>query len=79
MTAREAKEFCEARDSQLTADQFEHYKRVMVHHDDGSFFNLHYAFAEKHDKWWFVFSEHNGAHFFHEDEVHVHQYDMDLG
>lgn len=78
MTAKEAYEACKARDAALRADDFQWNQRVMVHHDDGSFFNLNYAFAEKDGKWWFVFSEHNGYHFFHEDEVHIHQYSMDL-
>ena len=77
MTAKEAHEALLKRDTELKADDFQWGHRVMVHHGDRSHFNLNNAFAEKHGEFWFIFSEHCGCHFFHEEDAHVYQYEME--
>jgi len=42
---------------------------VQVVHQDGSTMFFHYAFAERFEQWWLVFTEHCGYHAFYNDDL----------
>jgi hypothetical protein len=53
----------------LTVQDFNSNKGVYIQHQDGSSFIFRYAFYETVDEYLFVYSEHNGYHIFHIEDL----------
>ena len=64
-------------DATLGVDNDGYFHRVIhVVHRDGSSMILVHAHVQKHEMWYMVFSEHNGWHVFHEDDIEfLNQYE----
>lgn len=69
ITASEAFQRMKMFDKELTAYDFDGYTHVVIRHQDGSFMDLVNAFYMQEDCWIYVFSEHNGCHFFHKEDL----------
>lgn len=69
MKASEAAERLKELSKGLTANSFEWKSRVLVIHSDGTRLDFAYAFARKEDGFIFVFTEHNGYHWFCEEDL----------
>jgi hypothetical protein len=60
-----------------TLDAYDFQNRyVKVEHDDGSRFLFNYAFVRKDGHYLMVFTEHQGYHVFHEDEVTIEEMEV---
>ena len=56
-------------DGKLTAEAFQQNECVIIQHNDGSSFIFRCAFMIKRDEYIIVFTEHNGYHIFHKDDL----------
>ena len=65
----EAKQKALELDKQLRADDSRFSGSVLLAHQDGSIMFWEYAFCERHDEWWFVFTEHHGNHVYHHEDL----------
>lgn len=69
MNYSEAYEKAKLVDSGLKATDFQWNARVYVLHEDGSEMDFNYAFLMKDEDWVFVFTEHNGFHVWHLEDL----------
>jgi hypothetical protein len=53
----------------LLATDFDAHKYVLVEHEDGSRLFFRSAFMIQHEGWLYVFTEHNGYHYFHPEDL----------
>jgi len=63
----EAQNYIDSKKGKLTAYDFN--KITIVIHDDGSSFQFHFSFMEEDNKFIYVFTEHNGYHFFYKEDL----------
>lgn len=75
MNAKEAKEKIEKINKKLKSTDKRFKNSISITNVyDNSFMFFNNGFAEKHDEWWFVFTEHHGFHLYCDDEIKIVQY-----
>ena len=77
MTNDEINKRCAMFDDELTAYDFKYDSWVFIKHGDGSQMQLNHAFYMKEGPIYYVFTEHNGALWFHETEAFVTYADLE--
>jgi len=75
MKAIEAFELAAEMNKTLLATDPRLRRAVKIIHDEGTVLFFDYAFAENHEDWVFIFTEHHGHHVYHESDVLVYQYE----
>ena len=60
--------------SNLSVCDFRSDRAVRIEHEDGSIIFFTHAFALSHEEWYFVFTEHNGYHLYHKEDVILYEY-----